>query len=88
WWSARSLLDLGRSAELDVTVRRVGSLPSPRVPSYTAVDARLGWTPVRQLEIAVVGRNLLDDRHPEWGSAAARAEFEREGYVQATLHLQ
>jgi iron complex outermembrane receptor protein len=88
WWSARSLLDLGRSAEFDVTVRQVGSLPSPQVPAYTAVDARLGWTPVRHLEIAVVGRNLLDEKHPEWGGAATRAEFEREGYVQATLQLR
>lgn len=87
WWSIRSSTDLGRTAELDVIVRRVGRLALARVPSYTAVDARLGWTPVRQLEIAVVGRNLSDDPHPEWGSASARPEFEREGLVQLTLRL-
>jgi iron complex outermembrane receptor protein len=87
WWSVRSALDLGRSAELDVSVRHVGSLPRPPVPSYVALDARLGWAPLRRLEIAVIGRNLLDDRHPEWGAPTARPEFEREGFVQATIRL-
>lgn len=88
WWSARTSFDLGSSAEVDVAVRQIGSLPNPPVPRYTAVDARVGWTPARLLEIAVVGRNLLDDRHAEWGAPAARPEFEREGYVQATLRLR
>src|SRR6185312_16403840 len=43
WWMARSSLDIGKSCDFDVTVRQVGALPAPPVPSYTAVDARLGW---------------------------------------------
>ena len=77
WWTLRSAWDIGPRHEFDVMVRHVGALPNPAVPSYTAVDARLGWKPRRDLEISLAAQNLFDPRHPEWGAAAARAEFER-----------
>ena len=30
------------------------------------LDARLAWSPRKNLEFAIVGQNLLDDRHPEF----------------------
>ena len=36
-------------------------------PAYTAVDARIGWRPVPKLELSLIGRNLTDGRHVEFG---------------------
>jgi iron complex outermembrane recepter protein len=77
WWKARSSMDLGRRVELDFTLRRIASLPSGPVPAYTAVDVRLGAQVRPDFTVAVVARNLLDNRHPEWGGPASRAELDR-----------
>ncbi len=82
WWMVRSSLDLGRTLALDAMVRQVGQRPVGPVPAYTAVDARLGWTPVKSLELSVSGRNLFDRRHAEWGVPPGRPEFEREGLAE------
>ena len=75
--SLRSSWDIARGHELDVMLRWVGSLPRPAVPAYTAVDLRYGWKLGRNLELALIGRNLLDPRHGEFGAAPGRSEYER-----------
>jgi iron complex outermembrane receptor protein len=77
YWMLRSSYDLAAGQELDVTVRYVGALPKPAVPSYTAVDLRYGWRVSKGLELALIGRNLLDPRHAETGAAPGRHSFER-----------
>ena len=57
--------DLGRSWELDMTWRYVDSLDAMGIPDYLVMDVRLAWLPGENLEVAVVGRNLLDEEHPE-----------------------
>jgi hypothetical protein len=37
-----------------------------------------------QLQLALVGQNLLHDRHIEFGSPATRGEIERSVYGKAT----
>jgi iron complex outermembrane recepter protein len=76
-WTLRSSLDLSERTELDVGLRRVGALPNPSVPAYTAVDIRYGWRPRRNLEISLVGQNLADPGHPEFGQPATRSEIAR-----------
>ena len=76
----RSLLDLGWNVQLDSTVRYVDALPAPGIPSYLAVDLRLAWSPRPNLEVALVGQNLLDDQHPEFAPTfigTERTEVER-----------
>jgi iron complex outermembrane receptor protein len=85
--SLSSSWDLGRNLELDVQVRRVGALPSPFVPAYTVLDARLGWHVTNDFELSVTGRNLGDPLHPEWGTAASRAELARSVFVKAEWRL-
>jgi iron complex outermembrane receptor protein len=68
-FALRSSMDLPRRIEFDVALRYVDSLPNQRIPSYLAMDVRLGWRPTKNLELAVVGQNLLDDRHPEFASS-------------------
>lgn len=36
------------------------------VDNYATLNLRLAWTPVRNLELSVAGKNLLDDRHLEY----------------------
>jgi iron complex outermembrane receptor protein len=61
-----SAIDLPYNVQFDSYLRYVGDLPSPATPSYLELDLRLGWSPVKNFEVALVGRNLLDDHHPEF----------------------
>jgi len=70
-----------------VQVRRVGSLPNPAVPAYTAVDMRLGWQVRPGLELSLTLRNLGDGKHPEWGNPAARAEVDRSAVLKMVWKL-
>jgi iron complex outermembrane receptor protein len=48
------------------------------VPAYTELDVRAAWRPTADFEVAVVGRNLLHDRHPEFGAPSPdRVEIQR-----------
>jgi iron complex outermembrane receptor protein len=83
-WQVRSTLDLAHDQEFNVAVRHVGALPEPTVPGYTALDASWTWRPRRGLEVAVVGQNLADPRHVEWGN---RAEVPRSVFVSLRWSL-
>jgi iron complex outermembrane receptor protein len=77
YWSVRSSHDLGNRQEFDITLRHVGALSKPAVPAYTAVDARYGWRIRPGLELSLIGQNLFDPRHAEFGAAPQRSEYER-----------
>jgi iron complex outermembrane receptor protein len=63
----RSFLNLTKKLEFDQTYRYVGALSTQMVKSYGTADARLGWHFVGQMELSVVGQNLLQPHHPEFG---------------------
>ena len=52
--------------DLDSVIRYVSSLDATAIAAYWELDVRLGWHPLDALEIALVGRNLLDAHHPEF----------------------
>ncbi len=62
---------------VDGFLRYVGALDNYDVPAYTELTLRTAWHPLPQLELAIVGSHLLDDRHAEWNSGPTRAEVER-----------
>jgi iron complex outermembrane recepter protein len=62
----RSSLTFG-TVQLDAIWRRVSSLPAQNVPAYSSLNARVAWRPWTPLEIAVVGRDLLQPHHAEFG---------------------
>jgi iron complex outermembrane recepter protein len=62
----RSMLDLPWNVRFDTTLRYVDELPAQAIPSYTALDLRLAWSPRENVEVALVGRDLLDNQHPEF----------------------
>jgi iron complex outermembrane receptor protein len=82
YWMLRSSHDIGSGKELDLTVRQVGALERPAVPAYTAVDLRLGWRLRQGLELSIVGQNLFDPRHAEFGAAPGRSEYRRAAFVK------
>lgn len=86
-WTLRSGLNLRPGAEFDVMVRRVGALPSPGIPAYTAVDARLALQVSPTLRIALLGQNLLDKRHVEFGTPTASSQIARRWTLQASWQL-
>jgi len=81
-WLLRSSFDLPWRAALDIGVRRVGPLPDPEVPGYTAVDARVAWLPLSGVELSLTGQNLFDARHPEFGAAPGQSHIERSLYLK------
>jgi iron complex outermembrane receptor protein len=87
WWQLGSSYNFTPRHEFDLRVRRTASLPSPIVPSYTAVDMRLGWKATREAEVSLTFTNLLDPAHPEWGAPGARAEIERAWFLKLTWRM-
>jgi iron complex outermembrane receptor protein len=63
----QSFFDLSRNVELSLTFRYVGDLPYYVVKGYETGDARVAWRPVRRIEFALVGQNLLQPHHFEYG---------------------
>ena len=80
-----SSMDLPSRLTFDATLRRVGSLPDPAFPSYTELNARLGWHANRVLEVAVIGANLLHARHLEF-PAPYGEEIPRSVLLQLQWH--
>ncbi|MES2129721.1 MAG: TonB-dependent receptor [Pseudomonadota bacterium] len=72
----RSLHTLGTDKDLELTLRKVGSLANPAVPAYTAFDARFVWRLSRKAEVSLLGQNL-NGSHAEYGAIATRADFPR-----------
>jgi iron complex outermembrane receptor protein len=87
WWKLSARFDLPAGIELDLMLRHYEALPDPHVPDYTALDARLAWRATRAVELALVGQNLGDRRHPEFGVAPGRAELQRSLFLKVRLDL-
>jgi iron complex outermembrane recepter protein len=82
----QALTDIRKHFEWDLTGRFVSSLPAPPVPRYFEMDTRFGWNPKPSLELSVVGRNLLDKQHPEFGPPGPlRGEVKRNIYGRIAL---
>ena len=84
FWKLRSILDLGRAWEIDLMARHYGALENLDVPSYTAVDARVGWSVRDRLELSLLMRNLTDAGHIEWSPGA---EFDRTAFLNALVRF-
>jgi len=67
-----SLHNLGRQLELDAALYFSSGLnfdtaKGPKtVDRYTRFDLRLGWRPSSNVEVSLIGRNLLQKRHAEY----------------------
>ena len=80
-----SSFNVRSNLDLDLTYRYVSALPAQNVSSYSTGDARLAWRVLTQLELALVGRNLLQPYHYEFGTdLGGLVGIKREGYVKLT----
>jgi len=70
-WQARSSFSIGRGAELDAMVFHAGAIRSLQIDGYTRADARLQVPLTRVVALSVVGQNLFDPAHAEFGGVAA-----------------
>jgi iron complex outermembrane recepter protein len=73
--SLRSNMELSDNLELDISLRAVDDLPSPRIPGYLEADLRLGWRITESLELSLLGANLLHDRHTEFANPAVPTKY-------------
>lgn len=73
-------LNLASNCDLDLIFRFVDRLPDIPIDHYVNLDLRLGYRPLDELELSLVGQNLLDERHPEFARSPgfpANAEIRR-----------
>jgi iron complex outermembrane receptor protein len=81
----RSYVNLPRNFELDAFFRAVGRLRASNLPGYQELDLRFGWQLNDRLEVSLIGRELLHERHAEFLSASAQPRyFQREVAVRVT----
>jgi iron complex outermembrane receptor protein len=82
WGIVRSSLDIGPRTQFDLTLRYVGALAQPAVPSYTALDLRLGWKLRPNVDLSIAGQNLLGSGHGEFTDIATRTDIKRAVFVK------
>ncbi|MEY4563742.1 MAG: hypothetical protein RLZZ618_3019 [Pseudomonadota bacterium] len=91
YWTLRSSFELTERTFLDMSLRHVGELRTSGVPAYDALDAHLGWRVRAGLTLSILGKNLLDPRHAEFGgtstNAGARSELDRSVHLKMTWRL-
>src|SRR5229473_999327 len=81
----QSSLDLPRKLEFDQTLRYVSSLPAQLVRAYITADARFSWHATRSLDVSVVGQNLFQPHHAEFGGdPGPLVGIERSAYIKLT----
>src|SRR5579883_614647 len=79
----QSSMDLSRRFEFDQSVRYASSLPAQQVREYITADARFSWHFTEQAELAVVGQNLLQPHHAEFGrDLPPIVQIRRNAYVE------
>jgi iron complex outermembrane receptor protein len=88
--SLRSSMDLPGGLELDLWGRYVDALPNLDVKAYFALDMRLAWKLNKNVELAIVGQNLLDSSIRQWNVDRDNhfiTEVERSVYGKVTFHF-
>jgi len=64
----RSQLNLQNNLEFDTTLYYVDSVPHYNIHSYMRLDMGLTWHVSKNTDFSIIGQNLLDRTHPEFGN--------------------
>ncbi|MGH7942294.1 MAG: TonB-dependent receptor plug domain-containing protein [Limisphaerales bacterium] len=94
----RSSMDLPREITFDTALRFIDKLTFPQpgvapmitVPDYFELDARLAWHINKNWEVAVIGQNMLHDRHAEFEPTYVHTqatEIPRSVFAQVTFQF-
>ncbi len=70
--TAQSMLDLPARIQFDQMYRFVTALPAQEVPAYQTMDLHLQKTLGRDFAVELVGQNLFQNFHSEWGTVSFR----------------
>lgn len=65
--TAESDVDLPKRWQVDLSYRFVSALPGQGVSAYSTGDARVAWRANREIEFSLVGQNLMQPYHFEYG---------------------
>jgi iron complex outermembrane receptor protein len=84
--SLRSAINPFKDINLDVLFRYVDTYKDPDIKGYVSLDIRLAWQPVDDIELSLVGQNLLAGNHLEFinESLPRPIEIERGIYGKLT----
>lgn len=80
----RSSFDIGDWQQLDFTLRYNGRLPNPVIPAYYEMDMQWLWKLRPNVDVALIGQNLLHRSHHEFGGLNGRSSYERTALVKVT----
>jgi iron complex outermembrane receptor protein len=81
----RSSVELPKKLEFDQTFRYVSALPAQLVEAYATADVRFSWRATRSLDFSVVGQNLFQPHHAEFGGdPGALVGIVRSAYAKIT----
>jgi iron complex outermembrane receptor protein len=86
--AVQSMINLPAKFEFDPAYRFVSALSAQKVSAYQTMDARLGRVLGKKLRFEVVGQNLFQPHHHEWGTGdptQAPVGIERAAYVQLSF---
>lgn len=83
----RSVWQSGRLS-WDGTLRHIETIEDQGTPSYTELDMRIAWQLKEGLELALVGSNLLDDEHLEYGNEQTGTRIKRSVHATATWSFE
>jgi iron complex outermembrane recepter protein len=64
----QSFTDLPGNLELNLSSRYISTLPAQLVGSYGTADAQVAWHPIHHFSFSVLGQNLVQPHHPEFGT--------------------
>ncbi len=64
----QSSFDIGKRFEFDQTYDYVSALPAQNVHAYQTMDGRFQWNIRKELSFSLVGQNLFQPTHYEWGT--------------------
>jgi len=85
---ARASIDFPADVDLDLMGRWLDDLPAFRVDGYVEADVRVAWRATPQIELAVVGQNLVHNRHFESGDTLIgnlAGEIQRGAYFSLSV---
>jgi iron complex outermembrane receptor protein len=80
-----SSFDMTKRLSLDLTYRYVSDLPAQMVAAYHTGDVRFGWRITQSLAADLVGQNLFQPYHSEFGTdPGPLVGIRRSGYLKLT----
>ncbi|TXI18629.1 MAG: TonB-dependent receptor [Nitrosomonas sp.] len=66
--SFRSNFDLSEKMQFNLWLRYASSVDLYRIPGYVTMDTKVMYTPIKNLELFIVGQNLFSQNHMEFVS--------------------